>query len=174
MSKSHHNLDEQFAVLTRLVVMQVNEFASKHNQLLGVLAMAMDKEIADDLRINEVSYDDINLMFMEWQRFKARPDWREHSTTWYTGGDVNSLPPPPEQPPEPEAKEEDEDEPGERHFGGDYDAESDNGDQSDPEGGPEGESQDEADEVSEVQTPHPPEAEHPGEGSDPEVPELRD
>lgn len=95
LSKSETRLDEQFAVLTRMTYSKVNELihAINRNVLIGV-----SEEVAP------IDYDQTNKMFVEWQQFKNRPDWRDHSRVWFMGGDLSMLPPPPEPQEQPEAK----------------------------------------------------------------------
>ena len=133
---SDTKLDEQFAVLTRMVIMKLNTMSAKVN-------MAVNQELIDP-----ITYDEINLMFEEWSTFRARLDFKDHTRLWFTGGDLSELPPAPE-PPEPEAKEEEpETEPEAEatgdQFGGNY-AEDSIGDESptEDEQGEEGSSEDE-------------------------------
>jgi hypothetical protein len=132
---SDTKLDEQFAVLTRLVIMKLNSMSAKIN-------MAVNQELID-----EVTYDEINAMFMEWETFRARLDFKDHTRVWFTGGDLSELPPAPEPPPPEEAKEDEPETdpegeaPAGDQFGGDY-AEDSIGDETtsqDDEGGEAGE-----------------------------------
>lgn len=100
LTKSEALLDEQFAVLTRLSVISLNMIVVKHNLAMSMVAMAMGKDSVDELMLPEVEYDDINVLFAQWAEFRSRPDFREHMRTWFMGGDLNSLPPPPEPPEE--------------------------------------------------------------------------
>jgi hypothetical protein len=82
LAKSTENLDEQFAVLTRLMVTKMNEVIAVVNTISGV-------------NIQPISYESINEMFRLFASIKARSDFKEHARAWYTGSDVSNLPPPP-------------------------------------------------------------------------------
>lgn len=69
LSDSATKLDDQFAVLTRLVISSLR-----------------------DLEL-EVTYQEVNALFKVWAEFRARPDFRKHLQTWFMGGDVVRLPP---------------------------------------------------------------------------------
>ena len=131
--KSSDRLDEQFAVLTRLSIVRLNDLLIR----VGV----------EDL----VTYDQVNEMFMEWAAFKSRPDFRDHMQAWFMGQDLSELPPAPEPVKEEDvvsasALGEDADE-----FGGDYESQSDLGDAESSEGEPENEARHESAPVPEVQ-----------------------
>jgi len=70
-------LDEQFAVLTRLTIVRVNE-----------ILIRIGGEEADF-----ITYDEVNKMFMDWLKFRARNDCRKFMKEWYMGGDLSALPP---------------------------------------------------------------------------------
>lgn len=77
LQEAHKQLDDQFAVLTRLSVVALNE--------LNLRVSGADAD--------PISYEAINSLFSEWETFKKRPDFREHMRTWVMGGDLESLPP---------------------------------------------------------------------------------
>jgi len=131
LGDSSERLDEQFAVLTRLTVKKLNEIVT-----------ALNMSVGQDL-VNPVSYEEQNAGFVEWAEFQKRPDWREHTRIWFTGGDLSELPPPPE----PEVKEEPDTREDVEPFGGDYDGNSDLGDSATAEGKPQGDEDGEADAV---------------------------
>jgi hypothetical protein len=138
LSQSHTRLDEQFAVLTRLTVMTLNDLIIR----LG----------GEDL----VTYDGINAMFQEWNDFRSRPDFREHMSVWMMGGDLSALPPPPEPAKEEEqpADAPEENPEGAVEFGGDYESESGIGDEKPTEGASKDEARGASAEVQQVQDTH--------------------
>lgn len=69
LADSATRLDDQFAVLTRLVISSLRDL---------------------DL---EVTYEEVNALFKVWADFRSRPDFKEHMRTWFMGGDVVRLPP---------------------------------------------------------------------------------
>jgi hypothetical protein len=103
LSKSATRLDEQFCVQGRLFITAINEILHRAN--------------SDEI----ITYEAVNLMFMEWEKFRSRPDFREHMKPWFMGDDLDSLPPPPE-PKQEETPEEtpDAEVEGPQEFGGDY------------------------------------------------------
>jgi len=139
LTKSATRLDEQFCVQGRLFISTINEILHRAN--------------SDEI----ITYENINLMFMEWEQFRARPDFREHMRAWFMGDDLSQLPPPPEVPAEPEPKEETSEEtPGDKaegptEFGGDYAKDSDLGNEANPQGQSEGETDSSSPEVPEGQ-----------------------
>jgi hypothetical protein len=82
LGESETKLDSQFVVLTRLTIMTLN-----------AIMLHLNKRELEPLQL--IGYDDINKMFEEWDQFKARPDWREHTRPWFMGEDLSTLPPPP-------------------------------------------------------------------------------
>lgn len=70
LSDSATKLDDQFAVLTRLVISSLRDLDA------------------------EITYEEVNALFKVWAEFRSRPDFRKHLQTWFMGGDVVSLPPP--------------------------------------------------------------------------------
>lgn len=115
----------QFSVLTRLVITKLNEVIGLQNRIaeLAVEGVEPKPEMAF---VSEVTYDGVNALFQLHEEFRARSDFKEHMKTWFLGGDVSALPPPPEPAKEevPEATPEtpaDADVPeGAQVFGGDY------------------------------------------------------
>lgn len=95
LSKELTRLDTQQAVLTRLVIMNLNEILIR----LG----------SDEL----VTYEGVNQMFHDFAALKTRPDHRDHMKDWFMGVDLSTLPPLEEN--EPEETQE-----GPKEFGGDY------------------------------------------------------
>lgn len=69
LSDSATKLDDQFAVLTRLVISSLRDLDA------------------------EITYQEVNALFKVWAAFRSRPDFRKHLQTWFMGGDVVSLPP---------------------------------------------------------------------------------
>jgi hypothetical protein len=105
LADSHHKLDDQFAVLTRLVVSRLNSMIEKHNlmvrsipQQLGDLSPAVEEVFG----VSPVTYEEVNALFHLFDEFKKRPDFKNHFRSWYLGDDLSKLPPPPEPPPAPE------------------------------------------------------------------------
>lgn len=140
LAVSEERLDEQFCVLTRLTISRLNEIA--------LIAHGEDADL--------ITYDQVNLMFMEWAKFRQRPDFKDHMQTWMMGGDLNTLPPPPEPPKEEETP----DAPGPKaedaeEFGGDHGEgqESDVGDEIPAEEQPEDGTDSPQDSMSEGQDP---------------------
>jgi hypothetical protein len=114
-------LDEQFCVLGRLAIMNINDLVLRAE--------------GDDL----ISYEQVNAMFMEWEKFRSRSDFRDHMKSWFMGEDLSLLPEPPkeEKAPEAPAAESGDEEP--QEFGGDYGQPreaSGDGDPSDQQGEP--------------------------------------
>ncbi len=111
LAKSEERLDDQFAVLTRLTVTKLNEMFTKFNALVQGLPAGegelLTEQLQEALGIGLVGYNEINEMFIDWGKFRKRSDFRDHTKAWYTGVDLDSLPPPPE----PEAKETEESDP---------------------------------------------------------------
>jgi hypothetical protein len=102
LTKSENLLDEQFAVLTRLTIISLNVLVNKHNLAMEMIGAAMGgMSDVSDLTMPTVDYEDVNLLFEEWAKFRSRPDFRDHMRAWFMGDDLSKLPPPPE----PEAKE---------------------------------------------------------------------
>ena len=133
LSKSETRLDEQFCVQGRLFITSINE----------ILLRANSDEV--------ITYEQVNKMFMEWEKFRSRPDFRDHMRAWFMGDDLSTLPPPPEpkekapeETPSPEAE-------GPQEFGGDYGEASDVGNQAAQEGRPAGHEGGSSDPVSEGQ-----------------------
>lgn len=78
-----------------------------------------------------LTYDGVNKMFMEWEKFRSRSDFRDHMRAWFMGDDLDSLPPPPEpkeEEPSVETPGEDAESPAE--FGGNYAEDSNLGDET--------------------------------------------
>jgi hypothetical protein len=121
LAESETRLDEQFAVLARACIRSINEILVR----IG----------SDDL----ITYESVNELFMEWEKFRSRPDFRDHMRTWFMGEDLSTLPPPPpvetkeeEKAPDALVKDEDAEE-----FGGDYAEASDAGNETTQEVGSE-------------------------------------
>ena len=114
LTKSETLLDEQFAVLSRLTIISINLMAVRHNLAIEMLCSAIGKEDTDDLSFPDIDYDDVNLLFEQWAKFRERPDFRQHMRAWFMGDDLSKLPPPPEPPAEEEDQvKEETQEPGE-------------------------------------------------------------
>jgi hypothetical protein len=101
---SHKSLDDQFAVLARLTISELN-------------SLQLSVHGADS---DPCTYEYINKMFQAWAKFRSRPDFADHMRLWMMGGDLDSLPPVPtvdavpfDGPKEQSSVEE---------FGGDYEA----------------------------------------------------
>lgn len=80
LSQSASKVDEQFCVLVRLVVSNLNTMISAHN----------DRPLSD--RVEPVTYEAINTLFQEFEDFRKRSDFREHFRSWYMGDDIRDLP----------------------------------------------------------------------------------
>lgn len=167
LAESHTKLDDQFAVLTRLVISKLNEITSAYNVYM------LDPNEAPQ-KIPLVTYDGVNEMFHEFDSFKTRPDFRDHMRTWFTGGDLTALPPVPEvkneeqAPTETSAPQEEDFPEGAQIFGGND--ESPNGD-GEPEAGSERPAG-EAAEMSSVQDAHDPSDQPNNPEALPEVPSV--
>jgi hypothetical protein len=74
LSASNGQLDEQFAVLTRLMVVNINRISG-----------------------TSVTKEDVTTLFEEWRAFKARSDFKEYNHTWFMGHDLSTLPPAPKK-----------------------------------------------------------------------------
>ena len=97
LTKSHDNIEEQFCVLGRLSIANINDIR---------LRIESDEVVTEDI---------VELSFKEWQAFRARPDFRNFMVEWFLGVPLDKLPPPPAVDVEPEP---DKAEP--QEFGGDY------------------------------------------------------
>ena len=157
LAESERSLDHQVAVLTRVTITNLNK--------LRALA-------GEDF----IGAAELEAVFADWNEFHKRPDANQHMAHWVTGKPLSDLPPPPE--PEPEAKEEDDDSAGPETgtdeaaseaphtiFGGNY-AESDHGNETAGQSGPEDETRREDDEVPRVRTPDAPDDQGEAVGSD--------
>lgn len=104
---------------------------------------------SEDLITDEV----IGEVFLEWDEFKSRSDYRDLLLEWMIGRDLADLPPPPpveikqETPEEAPAQEGE----GPQEFGGDYGEISDLGNETDSEESSESAGAGEEDEVPELQ-----------------------
>jgi hypothetical protein len=89
----------------------MNEIIRLENRIFelacGESAEGAALEDPENHKIPEIDYDEVDLLFAAFAKFKERPDYREHFRTWYTGGDLSELPPPPEPPAKEEAAAED-------------------------------------------------------------------
>lgn len=132
LQEAHKRLDDQFAVLSRLSVSALNE--------LNLRVSGADAD--------PISYDIINLMFAEWEKFKTRSDYRDHMRVWVMGGDTESLPPPQENEDTPSEESKDQEV---TEFGGDYAENCCSAESSDPAGDSSCEECDEEDSMSEGQ-----------------------
>lgn len=126
LAKSELNIDEQFAVLSRLVITNANVLRSRFNLMQSVLSLMLInqehpmlkeeglnivKELVDGAMTAEgilngpmlelLTYEQINKDFVAFAEFKKRPDFREHFRAWYMGEDVSKIPMPPPPPPAP-------------------------------------------------------------------------
>lgn len=102
LDKSANRLDEQFAVLARMMFVRFNE-----------LIMRVDGD-------NTIDEKSIEVAFREWAEFRGRGDFRDLMMEWFLGMPLKEMPPPPqpkeatpEEAPGTEAE-------GPREFGGDY------------------------------------------------------
>lgn len=101
LDKSANRLDEQFAVLARMLFIRFNE-----------LMLRVDSD-------NTIDEKSIETAFREWAKFRARPDFRNLMMEWFLGVPLSELPPPPKQK-EPPAETPDQVAEGPQEFGGDY------------------------------------------------------
>lgn len=126
LAASHEDLNSQFAVLIRLFISRMNQVIALQNRIYE-LACA-DQSTPPDHKVDLIGYDEVGMLFKLFDEFKKRPDYQDHFRTWYTGGDLSQLPPPPE-PPAKEEAEEDLGAPREdaEVFGGDYGSQNGNG-----------------------------------------------
>jgi hypothetical protein len=104
-------LDEQFAVLSRLVVMQLNKIVEAFNTVTGGMP-------AGAPRVELISRADVTTLFGAWREFKKRSDFRDHNTAWFMGEDLSKLPPPPKEEKVPDAPQNNLE--SAEVFGGDY------------------------------------------------------
>lgn len=118
LEKSINLLEEEFCVLGRITIPKINE-----------ILLAIDSE---DL----ITEETINTVFLSWNKFRQRSDFKQHFVPWFLGKPLEELPPPPKE----EAKEEEpsdapsQEAEGATEFGGDYDEgqNSSFGDPADP------------------------------------------
>lgn len=95
LAGSADRVDDQFAVLTRLVILKLNEVV----QAVNLLRRAhLDSRTDIGLPPNPVTYGDVNSMFAQYELLKQRRDFRQLAEAWYMGQDLSNLPPPPEEP----------------------------------------------------------------------------
>jgi len=80
--RSENRLDEQFCVSTRLAVSWIN----------AIIKAARMEDAPWALSLDSVSYDAVNKMFMDFEKFKGRPDFRNHMRVWFMGESLDSLP----------------------------------------------------------------------------------
>jgi len=132
ISNSIDRLEEEFCVLGRLVIPKMNE-----------ILIALGSE---DLITEEV----INGVFLTWNEFKKRPDFKKHFVPWFLGTPLRDLPEVKEEEEIPDAPAEGE---GAEVFGGDYGEgqTSDVGNEATQEGGPAVNGDRPPDEVPQVQ-----------------------
>ena len=95
LSKSHEQLDSQFAVLVRLMLSQYNALARSYNLLVEKL---LDIGELKDFKVDELTYEDINMMLGQFIKLRSREDYRDHMRFWYEGGNIATLPDPPPPP----------------------------------------------------------------------------
>ena len=119
LTKSHDRLEEQFAVLGRTCFLKINELVAAHN-----------KAVTSEHDVEPLTEEFVTQTFNTWREFRERPDFREHFVVWFMGGDLSTLPPPPE-PEDDSAKDPQFQDAVE--FGGDY-AESEDGDETTEDG----------------------------------------
>jgi hypothetical protein len=101
LDKSANRLDEQFAVLARMLFVRFNE-----------LMLQLDAD-------NTIDEKSIEKAFREWAAFRARPDFRNLMMEWFLGVPLSELPPAPKQEERP-AVTPDQVAEGPQEFGGDY------------------------------------------------------
>lgn len=138
LAKSAQDNDDQFAVLLRLTILRMNQIIGLQN-LAYHMAVA---ELPEEKRpphpeahmIPNITYEEVQQLFLDYAKFRERPDFRDHFRAWYTGADLSTLPPPPEVKEEaqavgsaPEAEPEAPYPEGAQIFGGDYGSENGNG-----------------------------------------------
>ena len=88
LGNSTDRLEEEFCVLARLLIPKVNDI---------LIALGSEDPITEE---------EINSVFLTWNEFKQRPDFKAHFVPWFLGVALEDLPPPPPPPPPPEVKEE--------------------------------------------------------------------
>lgn len=82
LAQSENRLDEQFCVSTRLVISWIN----------SIIKAARMEDAPWALSLDSVSYESVNKMFMDFEQFKRRPDFRDHMRVWFMGESLDSLP----------------------------------------------------------------------------------
>jgi hypothetical protein len=103
LDKSANRLDEQFAVLARMMFVRFNE-----------LILRVDGS-------NTIDEKSIEVAFREWAEFRGRPDFRNLMMEWFLGMPLKEMPPPPKpKAVEPSAEAPDQEAEGPQEFGGDY------------------------------------------------------
>jgi len=151
LDQAHHRLDTQQFVLARLLIPLVKE----------VLIRVQSDEL--------ITQETIGRVFLEWDEFRKRPDYKDLLLEWMMGVPLNELPPPPKIQPKP-VETPDVTVEGPREFGGDYVEGQTSGsrDETSSEEQSEGQSSGEADEMPKVQND---DKAHHGEGpGNPEMP----
>jgi hypothetical protein len=145
LAEASDSLDEQFAVLSRLVIGHMNKLTDAFNTVTGGMP-------AGAPRVEPLGRDIVTKMFADWREFKKRPDFRDHNTAWFMGEDLSKLPPPPAKEEEKAPSAAQGDPSGAEVFGGDY-GKSDDRDAAGVEAGPQGATADAANPVSEMRKP---------------------
>jgi hypothetical protein len=82
LAKSETRLDEQFCVSTRLAIYWINSIIKAARMEDAPWALSMDS----------VTYEEVNKMFMDFEEFRSRPDFRNHMRVWFLGEPLDSLP----------------------------------------------------------------------------------
>jgi len=155
LAEASDSLDEQFAVLSRITIQQLNRLTDDING---------GRKEGDGIPL--VTREKVTASFAEWREFKKRPDFRDHNTAWFMGEDLTKLPPPTAKE-EPLVERDDQgrvtkinatpnalptNQEGAEVFGGDYGKSIDR-DAAGVEAGPQGATADASNQVSEVRKP---------------------
>lgn len=96
LASSHDRFDAQQAVMLRMFITRINELTELHNRTFVLAAQTLPEDERPEgwekALLPVISPKDVDACFGLFQKFKERPDYAEHFTTWYMGGDLDELP----------------------------------------------------------------------------------
>lgn len=78
-------MDEQFTVLTRIVITRMNDLISKHNEMVAFLSGSKVATLDERHEVEPLTYEAINETFLLFGKLRERPDFRDHLRAFYLG-----------------------------------------------------------------------------------------
>jgi len=72
-----------------MTIQTFNAVIARTNILLGE---EMGEEVAQAFFLEPIRYEGVNELFMAWNAFHSRPDFKEYMDLWFMGGDLSTLP----------------------------------------------------------------------------------